>query len=267
MSDHINYENKLVAFVDILGFKDMVLQNEDRAIEMISKLDNSIKHIVSCIKPDNHEWCSIKLFSDCFCISTKDEEDNLFNLFSELSFLQWMLASSDIFVNGAVTYGPHYESERIIFSKGLVLGYQLSYKDPYPRILIDKSIIDIVNSKTGRYKSDINKHIINSPDGIVFLDYIQGVREVGWSDEEEILEIHAKSIKNQIALHRDSPRILDKYSWLSKYHNYKFDQFINGEEYYDEYVEEVKGKTYIHPTEFPNFSSVEHALGLPIAVR
>jgi hypothetical protein len=140
-SNRIEYPEKIVAFLDILGFRSLVVQNRDQATSVIRKLDEALNHTLKCLaeygEPD---WSSVKLFSDCFCISCNDAD--LTFMLHELSFLQWYLATNGIFVGGGLSFGSHYENERIIFSEGLIRAYDLQRLDPYPRVLIDHAVLD-----------------------------------------------------------------------------------------------------------------------------
>jgi hypothetical protein len=84
----LGYCDRVVAYADIPGFRRLVLQSRDDAERTIRRLDAAIQNTLRCLALDaGSDWFSVKLFSDCFCISCN--ESDLITLFMEMSFLQW----------------------------------------------------------------------------------------------------------------------------------------------------------------------------------
>ena len=109
----IQYEKKIVAFLDILGFRNLVFQNRDNAKTVIAGFDDALRHCLDCLSLEGGpDWFSAKLFSDCICLSFR--EDDLYYMLSELAFLQLYLLGDGIFLKGALDSGHHFENERMI---------------------------------------------------------------------------------------------------------------------------------------------------------
>jgi hypothetical protein len=171
----IDYQVKIVAYLDILGFKRLVFRSRTEAQRIIINIDNALKHILKCLELEGGpDWFSVKLFSDCFCLSCEDNNNNLYYMVSEISFLQWFLSASGIFISGGLSIGPHFENERIIFSEGLINAYELQKDDPFPRVLVAESLAyRIINAPSPHYKGSLRNYLIIGPDGRYFLDYLQ----------------------------------------------------------------------------------------------
>lgn len=87
-----NYENKLVAFVDLLGFKKAVFESEsdtnikksvDKAVYSYLKLKTLNDAYIELMKEKgiNKGLYDIAFFSDCFVISCKKQSDEQENLY------------------------------------------------------------------------------------------------------------------------------------------------------------------------------------------
>ena len=251
----IQYDNKVVAFLDILGFKSLVFQNKDDAIKAIKCLDKAISHSLECLFLENcPEWFSARLFSDCICLSC--DEHDLLTVLSELAWLQLNLSRWGIFVRGAIDEGLHFENERMIFSEGLINAFEVQKKDAYPRILITDSIIDRVRNERTKYsKNELDAYLIKAPDGLYFLDYLQYIEEdiIFRSHMEDFLTSHKNAIIEQTHANITNQRVVEKYRWLADYHNFKLREFYNTEDYFEDYIEEVTQKLIINSSIFPSF--------------
>ena len=241
-SNRIEYPEKIVAFLDILGFRSLVVQNRDQATSVIRKLDEALNHTLKCLaeygEPD---WSSVKLFSDCFCISCNDAD--LTFMLHELSFLQWYLATNGIFVGGGLSFGSHYENERIIFSE----------------VLIDHAVLDRNLLLPNTCKEELLCFIMKGQDGLFFLDYIESAVEFGdYSGTlDELLEEHKRAILEQVSLNRSNSRVLDKYRWLAAYHNFKFAENFTEEEGEADYWAELRDRILIPASAFPSFAKID----------
>ena len=192
-----DYPNRLVAFIDILGFKAAVLKggSSDR-IEAIRKLDAGLQHVLKCLGIEGGDWYSARLFSDCICISADNSGSNLYYMLYELSFLQYYLACEHILVRGGLSFGPHFENERMIFSEGLIQAYELEQKANHPRILVDGHVQSLIRDEPGKYGENLRRFIKKSPDGVYFIDYLNFFWEqvydlkISFGEVEEMLEPH-----------------------------------------------------------------------------
>jgi hypothetical protein len=254
-------QNKLVAFVDILGFKHLITQEKSKAIKSLNDIDSSIQHILWILKEQHQKTFSTKLFSDCICISCDDTLENVFYIIYELSYIQYSLSLEGIYVRGGLSFGDHFENNRIIFSNGLVKAYELEQTAHYPRIIIDSELIIRIFEDDENYfpyycgfkKRDF---IIESPDGHFSIDYLHMLYEEGFEQLEE-LKFHKEALITNLMANYNNQKIVDKYRWLAEYHNNRFNEIFASEEYEEEYVKSVNESIYINiETTFPSFKKV-----------
>lgn len=259
-NSEIYYKNKVVAFLDILGFRNIVRNNKDNAISIIKKLDEALSHCLKCLEIENGPtWFSVKMFSDCLCLSC--EESDLEYMFRELSFMQLYLSRERIFVRGAIGYGPHFENERMIFSEGLINTYDLSLESIYPRILVDNIIVNKILSSDSKYSIDqMSKYLLHSSDDKIFVDYIHWLDDtegMGLDEIREYFEIHKDAVMNEILSNKSNHNILEKYRWLAEYHNYKFYQTYDQNDYNIEYYDDLVNRLVIPSSIFPSIKKVD----------
>jgi hypothetical protein len=181
LSDH------LVGYVDVLGFRAAVQTKDPKAHEAIFLvLDEfarssggykfSQKH-----KQDGMRETSIhpaiSTFSDHLVIAYRidDLHKTYAGVFHALMAIRDICSAAahrareiDCLIRGAVTIGPLFQSERVIFGPGLVRAYELeSNAAVYPRIIIDHDVM-------GKFNNDlIPLHtMFIDQDGFWCLDYM-----------------------------------------------------------------------------------------------
>jgi hypothetical protein len=242
----IAYEEKFVAYLDILGFSSLISQNKANSIKTIHSLNQDINHALWAISEDKYldDDLSIKLFSDCFCISSND----FFVILKEVSYIQNFLSLNDIFVRGAISKGLHYENNNIIFSRGLVEAYELAKKAIHPRVIISGQLL-----KT--YENTIEKGcIIKSPDGIAFVHYLnQFPYYEDFPDEDVFLEAHKDSIILQVRNNINIPSVLEKYKWTAEYHNFYVHRTYKQDDWEEDYYLKMLDRLLVPMSIFPGF--------------
>lgn len=252
-----DYPEKLVAFVDILGFQRMISQDPPQAVATINIIDGHLQHVLDVLEREYEKVFSVKLFSDCMCVSCEHSIENLFFIIFELAFIQYYLFREGILLRGALSCGPHFENNRMIFSQGLVSAYQLEGIAIYPRIVLDKKLVDVVlndkNYYIPVYAGECTKDfVIQSPDGHYFIDYLHIMHQDSFDRVEE-LELHKKSIEKAVKLDSLDSKIMDKIRWLAEYHNSKVQRVVSEDGYEEPDLSEVLNSTLINISD--NFST------------
>lgn len=252
-SEGFQYESRIVAFLDILGFRQKVFQDRSKAVETIKHIEAALSHSEEMMKLEGPDSVSINLFSDCFCLSC--EHNELDRLVRELSFLQLWLAGNNIFVKGALSSGLHFESQHMIFSEGLINAYDLQIRDKFPRILINEDIVKRMKGETcADYGDRLVEYLIVAPDGLYFLDYLQILTQEGiMGSMDDILSGHKQAILQEVKSNQGNYSIIEKYRWLSEYHNTKFHQLYDLDDYYEDYQQKILDQMFIPDEVFPSF--------------
>lgn len=229
------YERRIVAFIDIMGFKNHINKTE-RDPKYAKKLLEVMQGIVE-IKNDNDKGIlglkkygkEVSIFSDCIVISYPlSFEGGLFHILIDIVHIQIELLFSDVILRGGISIGDIYHKDQIVFGPAMVEAYYLESKiAKYPRIVLkNKTIIDgILETLPDRHTIEMESEYISSllkvdkKDNICYLDILSQ------SDEFDEIEVYfefldkLKSIiETELKTNIDG-RVVEKYKWLRKYYN------------------------------------------------
>ncbi len=205
-SKQIDLDYHIVAFVDILGFSNMVKSDCENK-------SDSIKYF-EALREINRETqkigdCNITQFSDSVIFSLPLSQDNYMKMIEILAEYQRKLLYHNIICRGAVAYGKHYKEDDFMFSQALIEAYQLESKDAiYPRIIISKNLLEY-------FKPTIQDppYLVQEKDGFYFVDYLLA------ADKELSLKCLQEFDRS---IHTQSLVVKEKYYWLYKYWEFKF---------------------------------------------
>src|SRR5262245_56036444 len=124
------YEDRFVAFVDILGFKGLVARTVqspprvtpdeiEQALAVAPAVDLQgveIGRLGDLSDLELRRTC----FSDCFVMSTEASEAGLVKLLLHLRAIASRLVRLHVLPRGGVTRGPLYHSEKAIFGPAMI---------------------------------------------------------------------------------------------------------------------------------------------------
>ncbi len=135
----IEFENKYVAFIDVLGFSALVERDDKKKLNTYFRVVESTFDIFDFNKAEMKKY----IISDSIILIANDSLENFKLLLSAISNLQSSLAYFDIWVRGGVSFGPVYtdDQKNIIVGKGYIQAYHLEMEAKYPRVIIDPRII------------------------------------------------------------------------------------------------------------------------------
>jgi len=201
----------LVLYIDILGIKDKMLNNESEIylniITFFWDYMNSWKKDVIEILAAKKVF--FKVFSDniCVAIPVSENENNITELcYSILTFAQIIYKSAidkKLLVRGGIAYGDLYIDENMVYGEALINAYILESKiAKYPRIVISNDFIKLLhNEYNEEYELDFDNLYC-----IKFLNHINNVQ----TERESIYKFLSKEIdKNTSNLD-----VQQKYSWV-----------------------------------------------------
>ena len=128
------YQNKYVAFCDILGFSNFVLTNFDDTISLYKDFKKELGN-------DLFPSLEISLYSDSILIIG----DNLIDVSKALQILLWTALRYNWLIRGGVSYGKHWKEESdnnlFIVSEALVKAVSQEKTIKHPVIVISDEIL------------------------------------------------------------------------------------------------------------------------------
>lgn len=218
------YSNQLIAFLDVLGIKELIEQhrnnNEHIAIDRIEEIRKIVEISTSIVrKSAKIDYLHI---SDSFVFVC--EPKTVILLIELLSSIQARILSECKFLlRGAITIGDAIvrEEGKFIIGPAYIQAYQLQENDAiYPRIIVDKSVVKEI--KKNRHK--INRYLLQDSDKEYFVDYINVYMQKLSLKKEEIKAIlrrvdifnHLRGSFNE-RYQNGEHGISQKYGWTIQY--------------------------------------------------
>ena len=246
MKKTINSSETLVAYLDMLGYSDLV-RREDAANIYYGAIDAAIVRWRQFV--DNHQYnigaivksnITFEVVSDTFVI-TLDHQKVLSELDGDSSALRGIvlmiflvlvsflvqdcMRATGLMFRGAITKGQYYykefenlEGSSFIFSKAFIDAANLEKNTAnMPRILVDKSVLEGMDVSILLFK----KHrpdgaLLRDKDGLHHLNIYASV--FSHTALASILREVAAMVKRGIDTVKD-PQVLRKHIWFANYHN------------------------------------------------
>ena len=217
------YSNRIIAFIDILGFTNYILESDSdaekarRVFELVTDLKEKIK---GDYESDDRIVCKyeneIMAVSDSIIISHpfyhEYPDDSFLMLAMDVFKYQEFLINKGWICRGAIAMGNVHHTSNEIFGKAYLEAFHLESKNAiYPRVILSKEV-------ASQFKeSQFFALTLMDKDGYYFLDYLKMfiIHESGDETITKLKGIIEFSLKNET-----NNSIIEKYLWLKDYYNY-----------------------------------------------
>jgi len=211
-----HYESRVVIFLDILGWGEIVDQSTDipESFLRIINVAYNFKAIAEGLNSDGDDPFDTRIthFSDSLVISLPEADSRPERLEFFLLGLISATAHSGLFVRGGITIGEIYHKEGMVFGPALNRAYELESKHAkYPRILLDENIYK------GWTEVQLSTSWRKYRDNHYFYDFVRRLQELPCNKKH--LSPIKSSIESALVKYRNNRKILVKYCWLAKYFN------------------------------------------------
>jgi len=237
----MTYENRIVLFLDILGFKKIVLDTleRDKETNEIADKPRNIKALYDTLSEmgniagvnGDDKSITVTQFSDSIVISFLDESNsNAPKVFEIILKIITHLISKSIICRGAISYGKFIHNSSILFGPALIDAYETESKAAmYPRVIMDRKIYDYSriyqDKKSGELitSEGLSDYLKLDLDGKYYIDYFVAAQRV-INDETKLIEYY-KTLREIIINGRrfEQPDLKVKYGWLKM----KYNHFLN----------------------------------------
>jgi hypothetical protein len=248
----MKYEQRVVAFIDILGFKSLLNEtvdgkgnDQEEKIDTVISAYEAIRDIWNLDeKSELYDTKSIdtkkvSIFSDCIVVSFKvEQKSEVFFTLLEIKWLIMRLLSRGILCRGGVSLGKFIHTDNYLFGPALVEAYTLESKAAmYPRVILDTNVIDAgaENRKSGHSSSDEIGYVYSlleqDSDGMYYIDYFSKAQEELDDPEygfaEYVANLGSIIRKGLMASsHHTKVDLRVKYSWMRERYNRMVNQII-----------------------------------------
>lgn len=246
MNDSINcmkkiqnadYEDKVVAFIDIMGVKELIKQSKKPSdLLMYSSIICNFQNFTMNGK------LKIVSFSDCMYIIS--DKENIIELLSFISLLSHFLMFDDSTkyedysgtktinchkIRGGITFGKIYSVGNMVIGSAALRAYELESKIAvYPRILLDINTFD----KDILLQDHFSESCVKDNDGNFYFDYIQFNKLSG---NEQIIKdfqlihevIEFVEEEKEKTFKTNNAKLIGQLEWFLRYLNKKKVDFDN----------------------------------------
>jgi hypothetical protein len=238
-----DYSDRIVVFIDILGFGGMVdesIQKDGTTNKKNLSTINEAIDILHATWDPPFEGFDIKkeitLFSDSAIISfsTKTRSEVFYTLLKLLHLILDLLRIG-VLIRGGIAIGKCIHNKDKVFGPGVNQAVKMEKEANYPRIIVDPKIIDVAKKYHASHHSatdeieSIEKLLKKDDDGLLYLNYFRSAFSE-FDDEYSLLEyiFHMyKLINSKQAYYKNNERILNKYIWMQKKYNEMVEPMIS----------------------------------------
>jgi len=232
MTNNEKYEYRLVAFIDLLGFKELVSTFGAQpfafkcTLNILKALDAQ-KQMVYGFPKELDVQMEYTVFSDSIVLSSRIPQDPVNTSLFQVAFACGLLLRSGIFARGAIVDGYLYHKSNLILGQGMVDAYTQEITNAiYPRIIVSPNIIDryFKEIQTSPLKEKIqswsNTLIRKDADRIYYLDILQSIPSTLFKDGFiPFLETTQKTVIDKLKEFKGDEKAFQKYEWFRKYYN------------------------------------------------
>jgi len=211
-------DQKYVAFLDVLGFRELVQQRGEKLNDYFEIIQLALKDI-----RDDKAEIESQIVSDSIILACEISNENLGLLLRAVQTIQSRCAIKNIWIRGAITIGDiHFNRElNIVVGNGLTQAYLLESQAKFPRVIINPAIVQgfLTRQKfIDTYNVKRNTPLIFQPnnfskfveDDAIFVTFLERIIELDM-DKLDIIYDHIKE-----ELYKGQEHY-QKYLWLKNY--------------------------------------------------
>lgn len=246
LSEPDEYRIRYVAFLDLLGFKNITNEQDCAFIKAffndieLLKFSFDAPMGTTVFGKDLVEDADFTIMSDSIVIATENSNAGLAYLLFLCSTIQSRLLTSPahpLLLRGGISYGNYYKLKSLSFGPAMTEAYLLENQANSPRVIIDPKIIEKMMADgvlrkygTDEYLSDSDQFttmikllLTTFGDNFYFVDYLNTMELLRLSNsknsENNLIEIIQQTIRTGVNI--ENERVRQKYIWLRSFYNEK----------------------------------------------
>lgn len=235
LSSGTQYEERLILFIDFLGFKEIVGKTASDPAAL-TRLIDALNDIGRMGEHGTFSSQRVTQFSDSVVLSyAANEESGAFWMINEIALSVMMLAQRGYLLRGALTVGLLYHEDRHVVGPAMVRAVEIESKVAcFPRVIVDPDVINLARRHRREDHSPkdeedyVRSFISKDKDGQLFIDYVSWdavVQHAGMKDEYYPEYIAKLAALIEAGLQHDDVRVAEKYLWLHPRYVEQLDRF------------------------------------------
>lgn len=246
------YVNSYVAYLDMLGFKELcsskklscaeikAVFNENELLNI--KYNEQFSHLV--VSENTILNSTFTIMSDSIVISAPGNDDGLLFVLYQSSFIQNLLLKHKILLRGGIAKGDFFKCKNIMFGPAMIEAYGIESSIAiYPRVVLAENVINDIKQRGALAKKCVQDYIkkyiktdesicsANQNDIFTKIEFLikQDAEDsqyyVHFFNSLEMLKLkHNNELKRTIdsviekGLIHENERVRLKYQWLNEYY-------------------------------------------------
>jgi hypothetical protein len=254
MNENLKYEKRIIAFIDILGFRELIKDSEKNP-GTLEKIHEIINYFKNWEKPESWNLKTIEIeedaqkkglanfdlsnkstctcFSDSIIVSIKISDGDinaiLSTLIANISYIGSYIIQKGILFRGAITIGNIiHQDNGIILGQGFIDAYNLESKLAiFPRIVVADRLISELNYplEAIRNRYPYHQYLTRDKDGCIgfnqlkYFEVVQTWTEMKEDILKDALDKTRKVIIEGLDYSFELPSVHSKYQWLKNEYN------------------------------------------------
>lgn len=220
------YEQRIILFLDILGFREIVTETKENAAKLQSLL--AAIDLIRDMWDNARGSKQVSQFSDSIVVSyLLTEESAAFYLVNDAALTIIELAYRGFLMRGAITVGRLIHTDHHLVGPAMVCAYDLESKRAvYPRVLIDEKLLRVAETYHSSDHSPqeeaeyVRSFMTQDPiDGLFYYDYVSFNSVVANAGADADLYggyLETLATLVETGLRNDDPKVQAKYLWLHR---------------------------------------------------
>jgi len=235
-----SYTNSYVAFLDILGFKNLISRSignppavtvdEIRSILEVPEPVKAEQIVLGRIGDIARSGHRLTAFSDSIIITTDETEQGLMHILQHVGKIGYRLACLGVLYRGGIANGLIYHDEQQVFGPAVIAAYDIEQQAIFPRVVLSSQVVNAGRSAAAPVNTVFGRFTRTDGDGAVYVHYLRVLRMIADSDgplPDNVRELHDRitaSIDQQLAqLAPETPDRL-KWEWFQSYFQWAIDE-------------------------------------------
>jgi hypothetical protein len=220
------YEDRYLAFVDVLGFSSLVNRSrEDAAV--VAQLKDALSDVSAKALAARSDELQLEAtsFSDTVVISAPVGEAELLHMLQIIDEFGYGLLRRNMLFRGALVRGQLLHRPDLIFGPALIDAYDLETKKSFhPRIMLDSNIYGAIQHASDPTRGELMRYLTVDPYDVPYLNLF-----AKWQTEKpldatalgELVQLQ-DIIAAGLVAGAENPSVGEKYKWLAR----KLNRFI-----------------------------------------
>lgn len=220
----MDYEDRLVLFVDILGFKKIIERSANDPAE-VERVIMAIRRLNEIGSDELFESKQVTQFSDCLVLSYRVEErSSVFEMIAEVGYALVGLVEMGFLLRGGISVGKLLHTNELVFGPALVRAYELESKVAInPRVVVGSEVLEFARRFPAEHhrpheeEEYVSQFLKRDSDNQQAIDYVswEGVIEALGGDHLMYADYLGKVAKIlDGGLKATDPGVKAKYEWL-----------------------------------------------------